>query len=1232
MQRKTFFYAIGTLFALVLSGSQAYCADLAKGPYLIVSGADMKALWQATDTPSRSEIAWGQSVAYGNTSGSLAESGSGANEHQFHYTITGLEPAAVYYYRVTVDSEEATGSFKAPPAPEATSVTIYGYGDTRSYPADHDRVAGAILADLNGAPENRQTILLHSGDWVGNGDLESKWTDEYFNRSYGDSLELMSRMAVMGCRGNHEEGAGLLRKYWPYDGLDADGFYYAFDYGPVHVTVLDQYVPFAPGSAQYEWLEADLSGTDKVWKIVLFHEPAWSAGGHENNEDTQQYLCPLFEKYKVAVAHTGHNHYYARCDVNGVRHITAGGGGAPLRSPDPDYPFVVTSESSRHFLRYEVSPDRTAVSVIRENGSLIERFEIDAKEVTCPTVDPEQQVGEVQANPLDEVSGVAASRKNPGVLWMHNDFPSAHPDDANRIYATSTGGEILAAYAVSVGPGAYDPEDIAVGPGPIDGVENPAGGNYIYWGDIGDNASRRSEIWIKRIPEPDVDSGRQTVHETLDETDGVEIIRLRYPTGEDAPSHKDSETLLVDPENGDIYVVTKRMYPNKVYRAPYPQSTTEITTLSLVAVLPEQTGLSWITAGDISHDGRFVMLKNNGDTDYASFWYRREGASVGDVLRTTPCVYQLHNEPQGEALGWDPAGAGFYTVSEAHHPTEPVYYYSLGRLASSEGVTLVPKGAVWKYLDDGSDQGTLWRETAFDDSDWASGPAQLGYGDGDELTVVSYGPDSSDKYVTTYFRHSFSAGNTESVTDLRLSILRDDGAIVYLNGDEVFRTHMPEGEVDGGAFASSPAVGGAEETFFFETAVDPVLLTEGANVIEVEVHQAAPTSSDIGFDLELKAWYDRSSTVVASNTAGLVQAVSMANTGANSGLIDTILLKNGVYTLYDPLVVSAGGITVQSESGNRDDVVIRGQGVNGSVDACFTVTGADFTLENVTLGDVRLHAVLLSADADNAYIRGVRFFDTGAQMIAVSDDPSNPGSSADNGIVEDCTFEYTEAVGPGASVGGIDAKKAVNWIVRRNTFSDIRSPAGPPGAYAVLFWADSEGALVESNLILNCDRGVGFGVGDRGHSGGIIRNNMIYHDSYDGPQAAAGAGVVLESASGAAVYNNTIHQEHAAPDAVVCRFATSVEADIVNNLTNKAVSKRDGASADISSNITNAKKSWFVAPSAGNLRLSSPIPEVVDQGVIPGELFDDFDGDVRPQDNGYDIGADEYPDRSLRIK
>jgi len=164
---------------------------------------------------------------------------------------------------------------------------------------------------------------------------------------------------------------------------------------------------------------------------------------------------------------------------------------------------------------------------------------------------------------------------------------------------------------------------------------------------------------------------------------------------------------------------------------------------------------------------------------------------------------------------------------------------------------LVAAGSTWRYLDDGSDQGAAWRAPAFDDTAWAMGPAQLGYGDGDEATVVSYGRDASAKNITTYFRRTFAVSNPAQYASLVLRILRDDGAIVYLNGSEVFRTNMPAGPIDHTTLAATTIVGADESTFVSAT-LGPSLLVTGSNVIAVEVHQADPTSSDLSFDLELQ--------------------------------------------------------------------------------------------------------------------------------------------------------------------------------------------------------------------------------------------------------------------------------------------------------------------------------------------------------------------------------------------
>jgi len=166
--------------------------------------------------------------------------------------------------------------------------------------------------------------------------------------------------------------------------------------------------------------------------------------------------------------------------------------------------------------------------------------------------------------------------------------------------------------------------------------------------------------------------------------------------------------------------------------------------------------------------------------------------------------------------------------------------------------TLVAKGSVWKYLDNGTDPGSSWKAANYFDGGWAAGPAQLGYGDGDEATVISYGTDSSNRYLTTYFRQKFSVANPATLGTLTLSLLRDDGAIVYLNGTEVFRSNMPAGPVTAST-RSTAAAGGTGETTFFTTTVSPTLLAAGTNVLAVELHQSDPTTTDASFDLSLTA-------------------------------------------------------------------------------------------------------------------------------------------------------------------------------------------------------------------------------------------------------------------------------------------------------------------------------------------------------------------------------------------
>jgi hypothetical protein len=165
---------------------------------------------------------------------------------------------------------------------------------------------------------------------------------------------------------------------------------------------------------------------------------------------------------------------------------------------------------------------------------------------------------------------------------------------------------------------------------------------------------------------------------------------------------------------------------------------------------------------------------------------------------------------------------------------------------------LVTNGSRWLYLDDGSDQGNLWR-TVFDDSDWASGLAELGFGDSSdnrpELTLINGGP-VNDRIRTTYFRRHFFLSDPNDYTNLIVRLLRDDGGIVYINNNEVFRSNMTNAPVVYWTnFAAANAID--DGVGYFSTNVSPTVLVNGENIIAVEIHQNNTNSSDLSFDLQL---------------------------------------------------------------------------------------------------------------------------------------------------------------------------------------------------------------------------------------------------------------------------------------------------------------------------------------------------------------------------------------------
>jgi hypothetical protein len=162
---------------------------------------------------------------------------------------------------------------------------------------------------------------------------------------------------------------------------------------------------------------------------------------------------------------------------------------------------------------------------------------------------------------------------------------------------------------------------------------------------------------------------------------------------------------------------------------------------------------------------------------------------------------------------------------------------------------LIPFNSPWRYLANGSNQGDAWRGRDFNDSSWLIGNAPLGFGNGDERTLIQ-GGSASSRIITSYFRKTFTISNPNQYPGLVLRLIRDDGAVVYMNGNEIFRSNLPTGAITFTSLASEGLDGGAE-TAVHEVCLPPGLLADGPNVVAVEVHQSSGQSSDLRFDFEL---------------------------------------------------------------------------------------------------------------------------------------------------------------------------------------------------------------------------------------------------------------------------------------------------------------------------------------------------------------------------------------------
>lgn len=256
---------------------------------------------------------------------------------------------------------------------------------------------------------------------------------------------------------------------------------------------------------------------------------------------------------------------------------------------------------------------------------------------------------------MDETSGLAASALNPGIYYGHNDS-----GDTSRFFAITADGKLKTTiyYTGDIKlrrRGVIDCEDIAVGPGPVKGK------SYVYMGDIGDNAARRKYIGVYRMEERK-NWGKDSIAHAVPVP-----LYLKYPDGA-----KDAEAMAIDPIERLLYIITKRGDSVGVYTTPLKYNANDTLTLTFKGKL-FFNGLKpfkWITAADVSADGKQILVRNY---EKVFYWRRNATESIWQTLQQAPLELPYKQEKQGEAIAFTPDGKGYYTTSEGIYA--PIYYY-----------------------------------------------------------------------------------------------------------------------------------------------------------------------------------------------------------------------------------------------------------------------------------------------------------------------------------------------------------------------------------------------------------------------------------------------------------------------------------------------------------------------------------------------------------------------------
>ncbi|MCE1163888.1 MAG: metallophosphoesterase [Bacteroidetes bacterium] len=286
---------------------------------------------------------------------------SGGSTYIHRINLVNLTANTIYFYQaVQGSSSSPVTSFRSGVLP-GTGYRFCVMGDCRSNPTTHGQIATAMLG-MN------PLFSIYSGDYCID-DSYSSWKSQYF---VTEELNLISRVPFFSTSGNHENwGPNNQAFFFSPPSTSGTPDYYSFDAGDVHFVSINNSVSYTVGSPQYNWAMNDLTMTNKRWKIVYFHEPAYSSGGHGSNATMQSWYTNIFIPKGVDMVFCGHNHFYQHCLSGGLHEFVIGGGGAPLYVPT-SASFVVKSAQSYCYGVFDVTSAAIQMTIYSNTNSVID--------------------------------------------------------------------------------------------------------------------------------------------------------------------------------------------------------------------------------------------------------------------------------------------------------------------------------------------------------------------------------------------------------------------------------------------------------------------------------------------------------------------------------------------------------------------------------------------------------------------------------------------------------------------------------------------------------------------------------------------------------------------------------------------------------------------------------------------------------------------------------------------